>query len=1036
MKTLRLSSLIKGLPILFLVITILVFVNIVKYSNQAQEIELLQSSYKQLGIDIKQVSDNLTNWSKAYATTGDKEYYNLYMDEVNINKNKERALSRLIELDAEQSAIKLLEKAKELSDSLTIDEISMFKMVELGKKQDAIDYIYGDEYKIKKEKIDNVVYNFQIYTNADCHNKVLMANNKTMVSIYFAFFIILLIIVCIFVISTMFNRKIKSIIMISNMAKKISHGDFNVNLTEYQATDEFGVLAKSFGTMIGIIDNIKKEMNKIMDATLAGNYDKMADTESFEGEWRVILLKLNDMLQAVVREKIKAVDVKNRFLVNMSHEIRTPMNAIIGLSQLALMRNIDKRDYETFQKILDSSKNLLIIINDILDYSKIEADKLELYEEEFNLETVIANTLLMASEKIGSKIIELILEIEPNVPYYLIGDKTRLWQILKNLLDNAAKYTEKGHIILKIQNKGTNIDSDGNVITSIKFIINDTGMGMTKEQLNNLFVPFEQFHNKGTSQIMGTGLGMVITKQLIELMGGNITVSSEVQVGTTVELLIHFRMDKMVFMSDSVCENDIEAQHIMIVDADKYSLNVMKNILKLFHIVPVCVTNGFDALSTVSKLEDNQFFDIVIINYRLDDMSAIELAEELNKYNKVKSKLLMSSTYEKQMLEEDLTRVGFNDYIEKPFVPTTFVQKLSINNQEQVQQAVVKYNIFPTANVLVCEDNYYNQDVIKGLLDIFGIKPIIAENGSVAIDLLSEKEIHLILMDIFMPVMDGYEATILIRKSNTNSKNIPIIAMTANVMNTEIQMCLNVGMNDHLHKPIDINILYELLKTYLSEHMVVKDDMFIDIEQNVYSIAAESKDELVISGIDLRDAMYRYGGNKDAYMKTLIKFVKDMQDNHVTYEDFIGGDNLKQSEIYIHTLKGVLGNLSITELYNETVLLEEKLLERNLSYANYSRWCSLYQKTKELLFHNIPQFYELNDQSNESFEQLIIILKTLREALNDSLSSECSDLMKCLSNVSIQESYKNFICNLSEYIESFDYDKALCIIEEYLSEIN
>ncbi len=389
------------------------------------------------------------------------------------------------------------------------------------------------------------------------------------------------------------------------------------------------------------------------------------------------------MLEKAADLERKANEMKSQFVVNMSHELRTPMNAIIGFSQIALRKNFEKDAHEMFNKINNSAKLLLDLIIDVLDFSKIEANKIELFIEEFEIESVLKDTLTVIAPRIENKAIELVLDIDENLPQLILGDKTRVWQILKNILDNSAKFTEKGRISLAVKLAEK---QPGSQKIAIEFFISDTGAGMSEEQLHDLYKPFEQFH-KSKSAFMGTGLGMTITSQLIQLMNGQIDVSSALGKGTQTRIIIPF---------------EVPAQGLTI---------------------------------KADRLKDNE-------------------AEE-----------------------------------ELPF--------------------------YPDARVLLVEDNEINQEIAASILELFGINPVIAGNGKEAIDFLEKQHFDLVFMDLIMPVMDGHEATISIRNSGKPYKDVPIVAMSANVVKEEIELCLKNGMNGHIGKPIDFKLLVKNLKLYL-----------------------------------------------------------------------------------------------------------------------------------------------------------------------------------------------------------------------------
>ncbi len=522
--------------------------------------------------------------------------------------------------------------------------------------------------------------------------------------------------------------------------------------------------------------------------------------------------KQRALLKSTAESEKEANRIKSRFVVNVSHEIRTPMNAIIGLTEIALLKDFEKNAKEIFKKVNLSAKNLLSIINDVLDFSKIEAEKLEIFEEEFLLEDTLSNAAMVASKRIGDKPVEMLLKLENSVPTHIQGDKTRLWQILKNLLDNSSKFTEKGQILLKVS--ADDADDDKVLLT---FVVEDSGLGMTAKQIERLFDSFEQFHSSQANMSTGTGLGMTITKQLVELMSGTIHVKSEVGIGTTTTIVIPFKKStNEALTSHSAFENCLKDIKIVVADDSQLSLEVIENILDLAGCIPECVTNGADAVELVTNAKNSdEYYHIVLLDYKMNGENGFEVAKKI-KTIAPQTKIVLVSGYASQFSASEIVDEGFAAFVEKPFSPTELVQKLL--DVLNIVQAPTQEHIqvkFSGASVLVAEDNLINQVVAESMLEIFGIVPVFADNGKEALEQLEKAHFDLILMDLLMPVMDGHEATKAIRASDKPYKNIPIIAMTANVVVEEINACIEDGMNGHISKPVDLNNLKSQLTKWL-----------------------------------------------------------------------------------------------------------------------------------------------------------------------------------------------------------------------------
>lgn len=519
-----------------------------------------------------------------------------------------------------------------------------------------------------------------------------------------------------------------------------------------------------------------------------------------------------EMLKQAAKYEREANEIKSKFVLNMSHEIRTPMNAIIGLSEMALMKQYEKEVLETFKKINMSSKNLLSIVNDVLDFSKIESKTFDLLYEEFLLEDILGNAMLVGAQRLDKKMVEMILHMDFELPKYVFGDKTRLWQILKNILDNSAKFTQSGFIRMDVKLIETMETQD-----IIEFAITDTGFGMTQEQIDSLFVPFLQYHQNSENATTGTGLGMAITKQLAELMDGTIRVDSELEAGTKTTITIPFKKAAVLAtVRSNFSEQKLKDSHIYIVHQEQEQKEVVRDIL-CENGAKVTEVRTIDQVGEVKQDENI----MVVLDYSSYVESGKEKAEaflEQMRAEKVKV-FFMSSSFIAQELYEELKEDRFTGLIEKPFTPTSLLDVIfagsAPDEEEEVTRNVSDEVDLSGYRVLLCEDNEINQEVALGMLETFGLTVEVANNGKEGIELLEQKSFDLVLMDIIMPVMDGHEAARTIRASDKDYKDIPVIAMTANVIKEEIEQCMKDGMNGHISKPIDYNNLGLQLKKWL-----------------------------------------------------------------------------------------------------------------------------------------------------------------------------------------------------------------------------
>lgn len=553
-----------------------------------------------------------------------------------------------------------------------------------------------------------------------------------------------------------------------------------------------------------------------------------ADQINYDGKNCMVLIAQDvtaethqaEILARAAEKERQANQLKSTFLANMSHEIRTPMNAIIGLSQLALMQGKPEEAADFFKKINDSANNLLSIINDILDFSKIEAEKMDFIEEPFCLEDTISNVFLVATERVEHKHVEVLLDMQPDVPTDLVGDKTRLWQVLKNIIDNAVKYTPEGHVMVEVQ-----VESETTENITLRFNVRDTGVGMSPQQLNRLFTPFEQFH-RDVSKKAGTGLGLAITHRLVKMMGGTITAKSEQGVGTEFSILIPFARaeNHTTLLETLIAEVGDVSQAIgtiLLVDDDECSLRIMSTILGNVGIQSVSTQDAASAMLLIKEREkQGKPFSVVIVDYMLGgdgEATGLDFARELGETTNNTRLLMVTAYLRRYITEEAIYEAGIRDIIEKPYIVSTFLKKIcnilpevsSKAGQQEERQS------FSQARVLMCEDNELNQMIAQGVLEMYGIHPDIASNGKEGLALLEANPYDLVLMDVIMPVMDGLEATVAIRKSDKPYRDVPIVALTANVMTDDIEKYKSLGMNDHLEKPINVELFYRILKKYL-----------------------------------------------------------------------------------------------------------------------------------------------------------------------------------------------------------------------------
>jgi two-component system sensor histidine kinase/response regulator len=535
------------------------------------------------------------------------------------------------------------------------------------------------------------------------------------------------------------------------------------------------------------------------------------------GSWSDIDVRkaAEQAIQAAQVELEKANEAKSAFLANMSHEIRTPMNAVLGLSHLALKTDPSPRQRDYLIKIKSSGQHLLGIINEILDFSKIEAGKLTVESVEFDLDKVLENVSNLIAEKAEEKGLELIFDIEPSVvSTRLRGDPLRLGQILINFCNNAVKFTEKGNVVIRAQVlETTGVDQ------LIEFSVSDTGIGMTEAQMRRLFQAFEQADTSTTRKYGGTGLGLAISKRLAELMGGEVGVTSELGKGST--FWFTARLGKgTVVPRPSLLRSDLHGRRVLVIDDNSQARTVLSSMLLNMAFVADEAASGEQGIEMVRQTDQRgEPYEIIFVDWQMPSLDGIETSKCILALEGLSAppRIVMVTAYGREDVLKQAEETGLENVLVKPVTSSTLFDTIvAVLHARQEPSSYVEiapsFEIAQTrgTRVLLVEDNEINQEVAIGLLEDAAIKVDLAENGEIAVRMAGETRYDAVLMDMQMPVMDGIEATRVIR-SDPRLQDLPIIAMTANAMASDREQCLKAGMNDHIGKPIDPDELFSVL---------------------------------------------------------------------------------------------------------------------------------------------------------------------------------------------------------------------------------
>ncbi len=782
--------------------------------------------------------------------------------------------------------------------------------------------------------------------------------------------------------------------------------------------------------------------------------------------------------EELIRAKGIAEDAaksKADFLANMSHEIRTPMNAILGMSYLIQKTGLSDKQQDYIDKIQRSGQHLLGIINDILDFSKIEAGKLNIENIDFKLSEVLDSLSDFMLEKCKAKGLTLTFDVDSKISNNMCGDPLRLGQILVNYVSNAIKFTEKGGITVKVR-----MECSEDELCMVRFDVTDTGIGLTEEQKGKLFQSFQQADSSTTRKYGGTGLGLVISKNLALLMNGQVGVESEFGKGSTFWFTARLKISKnaSVLMT---ARKQLDNVRALVVDDGNTERDIFVKILQSFGMIADQTGTGESAINMVIDADkQGNGYDVVYMDMQMPGYNGIQTVQKLNErvLNK-KPHYVIVTAFGREEIFSQASNTEIEMVLVKPvsvkFLYESTAKLLGKYVVENLTQKMNEVSTFKSldgiagADLLLVEDNELNKQVAVELLEDKKLNVDVASNGLIAVKKCEVKQYELILMDMQMPVMDGLDATRAIRKIETY-KDTPIIAMTANAMAGDKDRCLQAGMNDHIAKPIEPEKLYERLVEWLPQREQSSVDKLLyktkeetagqttkskkDKEGAKDSIRKKEKNMVEnknagtfdienssIPGLDIKGGLRRVLGKTDMYLSLLHKYVDSHKDDISKLERLLGSGDYETGERLIHTLKGVSGTIGALEIQEMAAEIEIALHERkalNDVLPMLDQMEELHSSMLEKILMNIPKEEQEEDAAGplSGKEEILRILNELKPSLMSCKPKQCKESMTAFKTIVWTDAMKGTADELGKLTLTYKYKDALTKYDELMQMVD